>query len=548
METQKKAIYKLAHVWAAVLNYDPYKIIEYYFEGVKYEKPHIVFLCPFHPDTSPSMKFTPEKNLWKCFACGAGGSGIVSLMHRYFKEVLELPMPKNKDKMDRAEENWTVLRIAADMGIINAAQYEAFSKEKYSPSTEKSDVSMKTEHRKKAVKRADPDVINNVYRAMAAVCGLSDKHKDHLLHERKLSEEDLKNFFTFPKKRQSFGYGITLPKAIVDYLCDRLCDRKYNIPFKDASKEEKRQIDNSSFIMKVKEQLPYVPGFFFRKVSKVDFQRTLQKYSVEEIDDKMTKRMNYTFVNGRKVYGFYDYMSYSGIGILNSDERAWTSAIEIRKDKLKGKSDSRYVRFSSEFEAGKEDIIGGTSPGSPGGIIFPKRPGMSQMCITEGRFKAEKIADKGNMAVYLTGVNNWKPVISIIQNVQGCRGKVFLMFDSDVLGNVSVHAQLLALAKELLNMGITPYVILWAKANGKGFDDLCNNKREKYVKYLKCVPFLGNSKDSFEFAYKDSYLNTLRHFQIERPEQLKRKEERQNFNASLQKNLEERFRLKKDEI
>ncbi len=34
-------------------------------------------LCPFHPDTSPSLVISPEKNLWNCLgACGTGGTVI----------------------------------------------------------------------------------------------------------------------------------------------------------------------------------------------------------------------------------------------------------------------------------------------------------------------------------------------------------------------------------------------------------------------------------------------------------------------------------------
>ncbi len=31
-------------------------------------------VCPFHPDKNPSLVISPEKNLWHCFGCGAGGN------------------------------------------------------------------------------------------------------------------------------------------------------------------------------------------------------------------------------------------------------------------------------------------------------------------------------------------------------------------------------------------------------------------------------------------------------------------------------------------
>ncbi|MCR5349212.1 MAG: DNA primase [Bacilli bacterium] len=33
-------------------------------------------VCPFHDDTNPSLTITPEKRIFKCFACGAGGNAI----------------------------------------------------------------------------------------------------------------------------------------------------------------------------------------------------------------------------------------------------------------------------------------------------------------------------------------------------------------------------------------------------------------------------------------------------------------------------------------
>jgi len=36
----------------------------------------LVGICPFHEDSDPSLVVTPEKNLWHCMGCGAGGSVI----------------------------------------------------------------------------------------------------------------------------------------------------------------------------------------------------------------------------------------------------------------------------------------------------------------------------------------------------------------------------------------------------------------------------------------------------------------------------------------
>jgi hypothetical protein len=36
--------------------------------------------CPFHDDRRPSLRVNPEKCLWHCFPCGAGGDGIAFVM------------------------------------------------------------------------------------------------------------------------------------------------------------------------------------------------------------------------------------------------------------------------------------------------------------------------------------------------------------------------------------------------------------------------------------------------------------------------------------
>jgi DNA primase len=43
-----------------------------------------VALCPFHNDHSPSMHISPEKQIYKCFVCGAGGN-VFSFVQNYEK-------------------------------------------------------------------------------------------------------------------------------------------------------------------------------------------------------------------------------------------------------------------------------------------------------------------------------------------------------------------------------------------------------------------------------------------------------------------------------
>lgn len=51
-----------------------------------------VGLCPFHPDKRPSMTVSPDKGLFKCFSCGAGGDTLTFYMRHHnvgYREAIE---------------------------------------------------------------------------------------------------------------------------------------------------------------------------------------------------------------------------------------------------------------------------------------------------------------------------------------------------------------------------------------------------------------------------------------------------------------------------
>ena len=48
-------------------------------------------VCPFHDDTNPSMSVSPDKQIYKCFSCGASGNVfdfVMNYEHVSFKEAL----------------------------------------------------------------------------------------------------------------------------------------------------------------------------------------------------------------------------------------------------------------------------------------------------------------------------------------------------------------------------------------------------------------------------------------------------------------------------
>ena len=429
---------------------------------------YLMGLCPFHADAHlGSFIVTPSKNLWRCFAEDIGG-GPVSFVMEY----------------DRLSYIQAAFKLAKDYNIITAEEYKAYGGKRYDSETV-TRIRKKLEERKPAEPKASDSVIAKVYDAMAHVCPLSDSHKKHLMHERLLN--DLSDFFTFPTR------NMNLADRIIKYLTEEEAKEYYQKPLKELSEQERLSL--REIIQKYVDELPRVPGFY--------------------------KNLN----NGR-----IDFVSYRGIGIVARDERGRALGIQIRRDTVK-KGEQRYVWFSSAFAQDQSYLSGGSSSGSPGGYVEPRANGSNAICITEGRFKAEKIADCGNRAIYVSGVSAWKSVLPMILRLENNR-KVFLMFDSDMMGNTAVHKQLCAFSDELKKNGISTHLILWSIRNGKGFDDLVINKGQRYAQYLKSIPY-----QTFEVAYAVTLKEVLQKFGCESVRDI-RQEDIQRFTNTMQSQME----------
>ena len=59
------------------------------FVSLKPQGREFVGLCPFHNDKSPSMRVSPEKQIYKCFACGAGGTAFDFVMNHESMTFIE---------------------------------------------------------------------------------------------------------------------------------------------------------------------------------------------------------------------------------------------------------------------------------------------------------------------------------------------------------------------------------------------------------------------------------------------------------------------------
>ncbi|MFT0795244.1 DNA primase [Synechococcus sp. H70.1] len=93
---------------------------------------NFVGLCPFHNDHKPSFQVSPSKQIYKCFACGAGGDVIRFVMQtehlsfadavRHLAQRYHLPLPEPKGSLSQdyerqlshREKLLEILALAAD--------------------------------------------------------------------------------------------------------------------------------------------------------------------------------------------------------------------------------------------------------------------------------------------------------------------------------------------------------------------------------------------------------------------------------------------------
>ncbi len=90
--------------------------------------------CPFHPDKNPSLTVSPEKGLWYCFGCQAGGDAIGFLMRIEkipFEEAVErLASELGLDRSGRGTGKAKLYQVCAE-----AAEF--FAQELYGPRGQK---------------------------------------------------------------------------------------------------------------------------------------------------------------------------------------------------------------------------------------------------------------------------------------------------------------------------------------------------------------------------------------------------------------------------
>lgn len=303
---------------------------------------------------------------------------------------------------------------------------------------------------------AEADVLDKIYRIFILLTSLSDIHKEHLKNVRMLSDEIIEEHMFF------------------------------TFPSRGILRKFLKEVENEFGSQEV---LKNVPGFFKRKGEK-----------------------NFTFNTSKGI----------GIPIFNMEGKI--IGIQIRLDEL-SKAGLRYCWFSSGFADNDETDIEaecffGTSSGSPIDVVFPKELKFKGVFITEGKFKALKIAEQWNcVCLSLQGVSTWSPVINVLNKLPNFINtnklwtrdewkilKIYSAFDADMSKNVNVYKQLLNMTNKILT-DVSPEAketnfdiqyLYWDVEIGKGIDDLINvSTKDELGKRL-----IRYNKENFDNAYR----------------------------------------------
>ena len=317
-------------------------------------------------------------------------------------------------------------KVAYENNIISYDEYIMYSKINYNE-TYVNRLEQKHVGSKKIAVTAKPKapdfIIHNVYSIIKENCSLSEEDYKTLKNQRHLSDTRIaRDYFTAPTNWKQKENILNAIRAAYPEYTDEI--------------------------------LMTVPGFYIEP-------------------EKGKNRLKFSFAKGIAF-------------CIRTDTKI--KAIQIRRYTDK-EGQKRYTWFSSSFtDAEPDKYLGGAGCGSPHDILYPDNTDKGIIAITEGRFKSEILRDAGNVAISLQGVSTWKGIQNEILHIMDSRPvrKIYLFYDSDMLGNTAVYNQSIALLKaiEITFPTIQTYHAVWKKEWGKGIDDMYFNGHIKKIKYL----------------------------------------------------------------
>lgn len=388
---------------------------------------------------SDNTYIEPNKNLFKCFSCNAGGSNAFSYYYWH-----EFGHAYDKDsKEDRKNFPVVIEKIAKLLGI--PIQYE-------DGTTVKSDNPYVPKYTKpKELQALDPDTCDKVYRAFLSLCPIRKEHAMEWMQGRKYSKEDI----------------ITLGFR--------------SVPAPEELNKILLQLQSKGY------PLARVPGFV---------QRLLPENYAKQYPDGLLEKDE----EGRGYWVWTISAGKGGYFIPVRDREGRIIRMRIRRDEGKPKYIwfSSYDNTAIEKDTFRLRR-NGVSSGSPLHIVPPTSQiriwstgtelsdiyNVKVVIVTEGEHKAQISANELKTAfIGVPGVGNFKDVLPLVSD-WGTK-KLILAYDMDTLKKEddSVKSEkkqkmlfdiLREFAKEIIALGVDCYLWTWSIKDGKGLDDLLQN-------------------------------------------------------------------------
>lgn len=281
---------------------------------------------------------------------------------------------------------------------------------------------------------------------------------------------------------------------------------------KNASVLSKEHLESLTYERRLSMERISQDYFTFPVQAKAKTIAKIKKQFPEYTDDVL-KTVPGFFID--KKTGSLSYAGYRGLGILIRNPDGFIEGIQIRKDIIHD-GDSRYTWFSSSFAAyDQEQYDGGCGCNSPKDILYPLSDKQKHiLCITEGRFKSEKLSEYGNTVISVQGVTSWRGIDVSITDI--CKKqpihKIFLFFDSDILGKHALFEQTIKLSRMIKEKfsEISLYYAVWEKNLGKGIDDCIIAGNLNKVMYFSPSVMERIVNMQFEETLKDFNVESLR--------------------------------------
>ncbi|MFJ8531381.1 CHC2 zinc finger domain-containing protein [Bacillus sp. NPDC094106] len=394
--------------------------------------------CPFHNDNKlGSFHISDKKGIFKCFSCNEGGDAI-SFITKY-------------DKIKFGE---SAIKIALEFGLITKEECNEVLGEDVSAEMIGNVEKVYFDYKEKInyeEERADIEVLHNVFSVFSrglSICEghekLTVEHKEYL-KGRGLSDKDIESdgYFSFPGR--------------------------HSLYFGNFYKSLYEEFGYTPEILKD------VPGFYCTENYKMPFQTE----------------------DGEIMVPFYLFKTQEGICIPIKNAKGQIAGIQIRLDETHDDS-RRYIWFSSTFAEegdGRTMYMNGTGAGAPLDVVYPERIKHTTLFITEGRFKARKIASTyGCVAISVQGISSWRNIENEIKNIEEKTGleikHICVAYDADMSYNINVYNQFKKMTDKLkTEFDKNIYICMWATELGKGIDDIIENNKSDMIDKMEKSQF-----------------------------------------------------------